>query len=246
MDIKVFEKGGQLWTTSLEVAGKFGKRHDTVLRAVRNLECSEDFSRRNFAESTYRDERGKDQPMVAMSRGGFSMIAMGFTGREAVAWKEKFIAAFDQMEKTILQMAQEKEKRGQLDWQQHRAMSKEQRRETTDAIKVLIAHARNQGSTADDKLFYISYSRMIKDALFILASKTDKKWRDSLNVKQLSVISVAEFMVAETVCSEVENDTFYKDIYQNVKKRITSYAETVGKTQVQAITSTLKQQAVLL
>jgi hypothetical protein len=178
------------------------------------------------------NEQGKEQPMFAMSRGGFSMVAMGFTGREAVAWKEKFIAAFDLMEKRILKMASEKERRGALDWRQHRTISKDQRHEATDAIKVLIANARKQGSTADAVHFYRNYSIMVRDALFALATKTAKHWRDSLNIKQLSVVTVAEFMVADTVMDEVAAGTHYKDIYQNVKRKILSYADTVGRSDV--------------
>jgi Rha family phage regulatory protein len=107
-EILVFEQSKQLWITSLEVGRKFGKRHDTVLRAIRNLECSPEFHRRNFAEITYRDDRGREQPMFMLSRGGF---AMGFTGRDAVAWKEKFIAAFDLMERRIIELSRQAEKR---------------------------------------------------------------------------------------------------------------------------------------
>jgi Rha family phage regulatory protein len=92
---------GQPWTTSVLVAEKFGKGHKDALKAIRNMECSEEFSRRNFAPSNYRDRRGKQQPMFLMTRDGFSMLAMGFTGRQAAEWKEKFIAAFNKMEAAL-------------------------------------------------------------------------------------------------------------------------------------------------
>jgi hypothetical protein len=41
---------GIVTTTSNEVAVNFGKRHDTVLRSIDNLECSPEFHLRNFAE----------------------------------------------------------------------------------------------------------------------------------------------------------------------------------------------------
>lgn len=43
---------GQPTTTSLDVAAHFGKRHDTVLRAIRQLECSPEFRLHNFEEAS--------------------------------------------------------------------------------------------------------------------------------------------------------------------------------------------------
>lgn len=241
MDIKVFEKSGQLWTTSQELAEKFGKRHKNVLEAIDRVmgEVSTEFRALNFRPVEIIEENAIGGSVktrtIYLSRGGFSIVAMGFTGKKALAWKVKFITAFDLMEKRILKMASEKERRGALDWQQHRTISKDQRHEATDAIKVLIANARKQGSTADAVHFYRNYSIMVRDALFALATKTAKNWRDSLNIKQLSVVTVAEFMVADTVMDEVAAGTHYKDIYQNVKRKILSYADTVGRSDVMLI-----------
>ena len=70
-------------TTSMKVAEYFGKRHDDVLKSVRNLlEDKDIISRRNFAESDYTDERGKTQPMYELDRDGFTLLAMGFTGKK--------------------------------------------------------------------------------------------------------------------------------------------------------------------
>ena len=46
----VSEKNGQAVTTSRKVAKVFGKRHDSVLRDVRNLDCSDSFFTHNFVE----------------------------------------------------------------------------------------------------------------------------------------------------------------------------------------------------
>lgn len=92
---------GVITTTSLQVAEHFGKRHDVVLRAIRNLECSGDFRLRNFAESVYVNEQGKEQPCFRITRDGFAFLAMGFTGKEAAQWKEAYITAFNKMETTL-------------------------------------------------------------------------------------------------------------------------------------------------
>lgn len=43
------------FTTSLAVAQAFGKEHKDVLRAISNMECSPQFTERNFALSGYTD-----------------------------------------------------------------------------------------------------------------------------------------------------------------------------------------------
>ena len=97
----IHQDGERLFITSPELAERFGKRHDDILKAIRNLECSGEFILRNFAEITYTDNRGRQQPMYEITRDGFAMLAMGFTGRRAMAWKEKYILAFSAMEAAL-------------------------------------------------------------------------------------------------------------------------------------------------
>lgn len=89
---------GQPTTTSLDVAAHFGKRHDTVLRAVRQLECSPEFTARNFALSEYTDSTGRKLTQYRLTRDGFTFLCMGFTGKEAAKWKEAYINAFNELE----------------------------------------------------------------------------------------------------------------------------------------------------
>lgn len=86
---------------SLMVAKMFGKDHKNVLRSIKNLDCSQDFWRLNFAPSNYTDDRGKKQPCVMMTRDGFTFLAMGFTGKKAAQFKEAYIKRFNEMEKLI-------------------------------------------------------------------------------------------------------------------------------------------------
>ena len=53
-----------------------------------------------FHPATF-ENRGKKYPMYLMNRDGFALLAMGFTGKEAVTWKLKYIEAFNQMEKQL-------------------------------------------------------------------------------------------------------------------------------------------------
>lgn len=91
-------KDGHPITTSLSVAAVFGRRHDRVLRAAQELDCSDEFRRTNFGEAEYIDAQGKPRPMVEMTRDGFTFLVMGFTGKAAAAFKEGYIAAFNALE----------------------------------------------------------------------------------------------------------------------------------------------------
>ncbi|WP_257293666.1 Rha family transcriptional regulator [Endozoicomonas sp. YOMI1] len=95
---------GQVKTTSLDVAEKFGKAHDKVLRAVRNLDCSEQFADANFGLGSYQDANNQPRPMYDITRDGFCFLVMGFTGKESARWKEAYITAFNQMETELKKM----------------------------------------------------------------------------------------------------------------------------------------------
>lgn len=90
-------------TTSLAVAEFFGKRHDSVLRSIDNLLSSlEDSAKLWFHKSLYKvDGNNKSYVMYYMNRDGFSLLAMGFTGKKALEWKIKYIEQFNLMEQYI-------------------------------------------------------------------------------------------------------------------------------------------------
>lgn len=92
---------GHGWATSIQVAEYFGKRHKDVLRSYRDICSDDDFSRRNFAPRDYVDPRGQTQPMVEMTKDGFMLLVMGFTGPRALEWKKTFINAFNEMERRL-------------------------------------------------------------------------------------------------------------------------------------------------
>jgi anti-repressor protein len=92
---------GNLITNSELVAGKFEKRHADVLRAIDNLECSNEFRACNFAFVENQLIGACKERSCIMTRDGFSFLAMGFTGKLAAKFKEDFIKAFNQMEQSL-------------------------------------------------------------------------------------------------------------------------------------------------
>lgn len=92
---------GHATTNTLIVAEQFGMPHKNVLRAVKNLECSAEFNRRNFEPISYYDSYGRQQSAFEITRDGFMFLAMGFTGGKAAQLKEAFITAFSQLEQRL-------------------------------------------------------------------------------------------------------------------------------------------------
>jgi len=94
---------------SRSVAALFEKNHKEVLRDIRNLTNSEsglsdEFRRRNFALSSYITSQNKKQPCYYLTRDGFTMLAMGYTGEKAMRFKELYIKRFNEMEALIKQL----------------------------------------------------------------------------------------------------------------------------------------------
>jgi len=93
-------KDGHPVTSSLRVAEIFGKQHKNVIQRINALiaECPEEFGRLNFQPSSYINQQGKAQPSFNLTRDGFALLAMGFTGPEALAFKLAYIERFNAME----------------------------------------------------------------------------------------------------------------------------------------------------
>lgn len=89
-----------VFTTSLSVANVFNKRHSDILAQIREFP-TDDFTERNFPLSEYTDSTGRKLPCYNLTRDGFSLLVMGFTGEKAYKWKIEFIKAFNKMEAMI-------------------------------------------------------------------------------------------------------------------------------------------------
>jgi len=93
-------QNGEPVASSRQVAENFGKEHKNVIQAVQNLVAENSAAKAMFYETTF-ENRGKQYPMYLMTRDGFTLLAMGFTGKAALEWKLKYITAFNAMEKDL-------------------------------------------------------------------------------------------------------------------------------------------------
>lgn len=95
----VFIENGHVRATSLDVAAFFAKHHGHVERAIHSLiEAEPGLNQSTFGLIEYLDARGRRQPAYSMNRDGFTLLAMGFTGQNALRFKWAYIQAFNRTE----------------------------------------------------------------------------------------------------------------------------------------------------
>lgn len=238
MNELVYLKNDEAVCDSLQVAERFGKRHQEVLYAIEGRKCScngkgcqkcrgrgyqqlgilqEDLEINTkshlsnmFKKSSYKDSGGRIRPIYYMTRDGFSILAMGFTGKEALKWKLEYISAFSKMESII------KEKSTQT-WEETRRIGKLTRQAETDTIKKLVEYAKEQGSTHSDKL-YMTYSKLANKMAGITS-------RNEATITQLNNLTMMENIILRVIEAGIEADKHYKEIYKDCKERLQVVSE---------------------
>ena len=109
-DIILSTQNGEPVASSRQIAESFGKEHRNVMRDIENLMTAGVLKNEQtpmFYKTEYTHEQnGQTYPMYLMNRDGFTLLAMGFTGKAALEWKLKYIAAFNAMEKQLAERPQ--------------------------------------------------------------------------------------------------------------------------------------------
>lgn len=213
-------------TTSLAIAQKFGKRHERVLDAIKKLvhQLPTD-TQHNFVLAEYADEQGKPRPCYSITRDGFTLLAMGFTGKKALQFKLDYINAFNQMERALL--AQSTRSRG-AEWSQIRQEGKQVRLAWGGCVQEFVAYARAQGSTHADK-YYMAITKMEYAALELVKAASDKHFRDSLDCFQHGQLTVVEMAAQRALAYGMAAGMHYKAIYQHCKECCLELARSLRK-----------------
>ena len=206
MNELVYLKNDEAVCDSLQVAEKFGKRHDTVVRAISNLRKNVEIEQRKmFRNSQYKDSQGRTYPKYEMNRKGFTILVMGFNGKDAVHWKLLYSDAFEKMENLIKEKSTET-------WVETRKSGKLTRKAETDTIQKLVGYAKEQGSAHADML-YMTYSKLANKMAGI-------QKRDEATVTQLNNLSLMENVILHIIDNGIMVQKHYKDIYKDCKKRV--------------------------
>ena len=187
VEIKMINKEESTVVSSLDIAETFGKEHARVLRDIRELECSDEFRLGNFAESSYINSQNKKQPMCLITRDGFTLLVMGYTGEKAMKFKEAYIRQFNAMEKILIGKMREREKGIAV------------RQALTNALKLSQENERMHGHA------YSTYTNIIYKAVFGKDAKylreeygltRNDNLRDYFSMEELRIVQSVEMVVS--------------------------------------------------
>lgn len=122
-----------------------------------------------FIPSEYVGENGRKYKEYLITRDGFSLLAMGFSGEKALKWKLKYIEAFNAMEAELKRIYTERQQ-----WQIERDKGVVIRHILTDTIKMKITDSPHK------RFAYPNYTNLIYRTLF---DKTAKELEQEYGVK---------------------------------------------------------------
>lgn len=190
VEIKKINREDVTVVTSLDIAETFGKDHKNILKDIRELECSEEFGRLNFEQTSYTDSFNRRQPMYYITRDGFTLLVMGYTGEKAMRFKEAYIKQFNAMERALIGKIKEREKGIAV------------RQALTKALQQSNENERMHGHS------YSTYTNLIYKSIFGKDAKhlreeygisKQEELRDFFNPEELQQVQKAEMLVSSLV-----------------------------------------------
>lgn len=172
VDVELEVANDQVTTTSLDITAVFNKRHDNIIAKIETFP-KDSFTDLNFKASKYIDSTGRILPCYKITRDGFSLLVMGFTGEKAYKWKVEFIKVFNEMEKRLRNI--EYEKHDKLAFRQslgYKSQLKQQKLKYENEIKALKYDLEQSKNNFKNKLNCI----LAKNGLYAFDFKTFKNY----------------------------------------------------------------------
>ncbi|EAH6154385.1 hypothetical protein GL532_04915 [Campylobacter jejuni] len=215
VEISLNIKENQVFINSLDLAKVFNKNHRHILETAKN-QPQNDFTESNFILSTYKDKKGELRPCYNLTRDGFSLLVMGFTGEKAYKWKVEFIKAFNEMEKRLRNI--EYEKHDKLAFRQslgYKSQLKQQKEHYENKIKALKYDL--------EKKKQLSFKRKLSEKELLELRKILAKDYDIVCFKEWEMSLVAEKIgknsVFEVVLNKLEKELNYWKNYEKYEEK---------------------------
>ncbi|HEF1815916.1 TPA: Rha family transcriptional regulator [Campylobacter jejuni] len=215
VEVNLNIKENKVFINSLDLAKVFNKNHKDVLETTKN-QPQNDFTESNFILSTYKDKKGELRPCYNLTRDGFSLLVMGFTGEKAYKWKVEFIKAFNEMEKRLRNI--EYEKHDKLAFRQslgYKSQLKQQKEHYENKIKALKYDL--------EKKKQLSFKRKLSEKELLELRKILAKDYDIVCFKEWEMSLVAEKIgkdtVFEAVLNKLEKELIYWKNYDEYEEK---------------------------
>ncbi|EAJ3371761.1 hypothetical protein C2Q13_09285 [Campylobacter coli] len=216
VEVNLNIKENKVFINSLDLAKVFNKNHKDVLETTKN-QPQNDFTESNFILSTYKDKKGELRPCYNLTRDGFSLLVMGFTGEKAYKWKVEFIKAFNEMEKRLKNLEQEKMQK--LAFHQslgYKSQLKQQKEKYENKIKALQYDL--------EKKKELSFKRKLSKEELLELRKILAKDYDIVCFKEWEYMLFAESVSGKNYKLEKENDfCIYKSIKDSFNSKLDYY-----------------------
>ncbi|ECR3298837.1 Rha family transcriptional regulator [Campylobacter coli] len=212
----VFEVvGDEIFANSLQIAEVFEKDHSNVLKAIDKLP-NDEFKSSNFKYDSYFDKKSEQRRMINLTRDAFSLLVMGFTGEKAYKWKVEFIKAFNEMEKRLKNLEQEKMQK--LAFRQslgYKSQLKQQKEHYENKIKALQYDL--------EKKKELSFKRKLSKEELLELRKILARDYGILCIKEWEMSLVAEKIgkdtVFEAVLNKLEKELKYWQNYDEYEEK---------------------------
>ncbi|EBF5578283.1 Rha family transcriptional regulator [Campylobacter coli] len=215
VEVNLNIKENKVFINSLDLAKVFNKNHKDVLETTKN-QPQNDFTESNFILSTYKDKKGELRPCYNLTRDGFSLLVMGFTGEKAYKWKIEFIKAFNEMEKRLRNI--EYEKHDKLAFRQslgYKSQLKQQKEHYENKIKALQYDLENKKE--------LSFKRKLSQKELLELRKILARDYGILCIKEWEMSLVAEKIgkdtVFEAVLNKLEKELKYWQNYEEYEEK---------------------------
>lgn len=189
VEIKKINKEEVATCTSLDVAETFGKEHKNVLADIRSIQndvSSAEISAL-FHESLYKASNGKNNPMFYMTRDGFTLLVMGYTGEKAMKFKLAYIKQFNAMEKALIGKMKEREKGIAVRQALTNALQQSQENER------MHGHAYSTYTNAIYKVLFDKNAKQLREAFGI---EKKENLRDYFSTEELRAVQSMECLVS--------------------------------------------------
>ena len=227
--VKITKKGATV--QSDKIAKVFGKSHPKVIRDIEKHIISlakigeSDLSiSKYFIEDSYINSRGKSYKRYQLTRKGFDLVVLSFTGDKAFKYNIWYIDIFHKKSEVIQENKQiAYENKENPIWLEFREQGKEIRTKLTDAVNLFLLPIRiseNKETNQFVSRYISSYTNLIYKVLDVTVPKGTTLNRDAMDLRVLFKIEQLEESVAKMIEDKVGSGLGYKDCYQDIKKEL--------------------------
>lgn len=212
----VFLQSDEPVTTSLIVAEGTNNQHKSVVRLINeHSKRIERWGQIRFSDLKSTNPLGGRPTKVAYlnEQQATFLITLLKNNDIVLDFKAELVDQFFKMRQVLQQIA--------LQRPLIRQSTKITQRKVTDAIKeYVIPNARANGSTAPDKVFYMTYNKLFNKVVNIPAGQ-----RDTLTTSQLIMLDQMQDVAAANIRIKAKRGEDYREIYSGTKNAVEGYAQ---------------------